>query len=79
MSSAWPPTARSAKSSRAVAEEARMASNTDLLWKLQADGVHVYMESMEKSVDSESPSVRRNSLSEGFDLVMSLVRNPRKP
>lgn len=52
-----------------------MARNTDLLWKLQEDGVHVYMESMEPKVDSESPIVRRRmGLSEGLDLVMSPVR-----
>jgi hypothetical protein len=33
------------------------------------------MESMEKKVDSESPSVRRRRrLSEGFDIMMSPVR-----
>jgi len=44
-------------------------------WKLQEDGGHVYMESMERKVDGESPRVRRRRrLSEGFDIVMSPVR-----
>ena len=44
-------------------------------WKLQEDGGHVYMESMEKKVDGESPSTRRRKrLSEGFDIMMSPVR-----
>lgn len=35
----------------------------------------MYMESMERKVDGESPSVRRRKrLSEGFDIVMSPVR-----
>jgi hypothetical protein len=44
-------------------------------WKLQDDCGHVYMESMERKVDGESPSMRRRRrMSEGFDIVMSPIR-----
>lgn len=48
-------------------------------WKLQEDGGHVYMESMERRADGESPGVRRRRrLSEGFDIMMSPVRKTRR-
>jgi hypothetical protein len=44
-------------------------------WKLQENGGHVYMESVGKHSDSESPMMRqRRRLSEGLDIMMAPVR-----
>jgi hypothetical protein len=42
-------------------------------WKLQDEGGHLFMESLERTEqERESPGVRRRKrLSEGFDMVMS--------
>lgn len=49
-------------------------------WKLQEEGGHVYMESLENRPPSEeSAAVRgRRRLSEGFDIVMTPVRKARE-
>ncbi|OQO09097.1 hypothetical protein B0A48_05988 [Cryoendolithus antarcticus] len=44
-------------------------------WKLQDDGGHLYMESMDPNQAAESPSMRRRrKLSEGFEMMASPIR-----
>lgn len=43
-------------------------------WKLNNDGDHVYMESQEKDTMEGSPGLRRRTLSEGFDLMMTPIK-----
>lgn len=48
-------------------------------WKLQEDGGHVYMESLEEKPSEETRTMRRRRrLSEGFDIVMTPVRKARE-
>lgn len=48
-------------------------------WKLQEDGGHMYMESLEEKPSEETRTMRRRRrLSEGFDIVMTPVRKARE-
>ena len=44
-------------------------------WRLQEDGGHVYMESMDRDTSGEDPGLRRRrTFHEGLDILMSPVR-----